>query len=308
MRPEKKASDLMIVMYHYVRDLGRTPFSKIHAIGTDEFARHLDKLAKDYAVISIADVRAAIKNNLSLQHNSCVLSFDDGLKDHYRNVFPILKKHKISGAFFPITATLDGKVSNVHKIQFLLAKLGSEMMISKFNEFLKSQPKPVQEKFIIGNKEKLDPRYTADDIPTTNLKIILQLFPENLKTEFLENIFRKFLGDEEEFARTLYLSEAEIGEMSDAGMIIGSHTHTHRRLDILPEDEVRAELNISREILEKITKKPVDILSYPYGNYNGETVAILKNLGYTIALDKDGGINRNIANRYALKRVDSNTI
>ena len=62
--------------------------------------------------------------NITPKKPSVVLTFDDGYKCHYDIVYPILKKEKISGAFYPTKFTLEQKgLLSVNKIHLLLAKL-----------------------------------------------------------------------------------------------------------------------------------------------------------------------------------------
>ena len=46
---------------------------------------------------------AAVKNGKQLSHNSLLLTFDDGYKDHFEFVLPILEEFGIQGSFFPPT-------------------------------------------------------------------------------------------------------------------------------------------------------------------------------------------------------------
>ncbi|MCW1849464.1 hypothetical protein OLQ86_06455 [Campylobacter jejuni] len=65
-----------------------------------------------------------------------LLSFDDGLKDHYDFVFPKLLEHKIFGLFFIPTQILSRKKAlDVHRIHYLLGKWGGGInkIYFKFN-------------------------------------------------------------------------------------------------------------------------------------------------------------------------------
>ena len=58
---------------------------------------------------------------------------------------------------------------------------------------------------------------------------------------------------------------AEIREMSDAGVSIGSHAVSHLDLTTLPDDALVAELRQSRKALEDRLGKPVPHFAPPYG-------------------------------------------
>lgn len=295
---------LTIIMYHYVRDTEKTVFPQIKALPVARFKEQVERLAKEYTFVSLADVAQGEK----LPHNACIVSFDDGLKEHYTTVFPILKKKKIRGAFFPITCSFDGRVADVHKIHFLLAKTGTEVLVEKFHQFLKNYSLDIQNKYFISAKEKIDSRYRFDDILTANLKVRLNTLPDELRESFLKSAFALIIGDESKFAEQLYLSKREIKEMADDGMTIGSHTVTHRRLDTLSAVEQHHELKASKEQLEAVLGKPVASLSYPYGSHTDATLEIMQELGYSIALGTEVGVNEGKLDLFALKRLNANDI
>jgi peptidoglycan/xylan/chitin deacetylase (PgdA/CDA1 family) len=64
---------------------------------------------------------------------------------------------------------------------------------------------------------------------------------------------------------------------------MGCHTHTHPHLHQLTKAEVQHELNTSLDILRNITNQPIRYFSYPYGEYNEETVELVKQAGFEYA-------------------------
>jgi peptidoglycan/xylan/chitin deacetylase (PgdA/CDA1 family) len=82
-------------------------------------------------------------------------------------------------------------------------------------------------------------------------------------------------------ARTL--TEAELGELVDAGHRLGSHTRSHRSLPSLDHDELVAELTDSRRQLQAWTSHPVDILAYPSGHHDPTVRAAATDAGYRAA-------------------------
>jgi peptidoglycan/xylan/chitin deacetylase (PgdA/CDA1 family) len=64
---------------------------------------------------------------------------------------------------------------------------------------------------------------------------------------------------------------------------IGAHTLTHPSLPALGSEEQRAEIAGSRERLEELTGRPLESFAYPYGDYDGATVRLVKRSGFRTA-------------------------
>ena len=63
-------------------------------------------------------------------------------------------------------------------------------------------------------------------------------------------------------------------------MTIGSHGLYHSRLSKIDTAQAKYELERSREELEEITGRKVDLLAFPYGDYNAYVVELCKLAGY----------------------------
>ncbi len=85
-----------------------------------------------------------------------------------------------------------------------------------------------------------------------------------------------------------HLTKEQIKEMSESGLVhFGSHTVSHRRLDMLTEYQLQQELLNSKEIIEDITGKEVTALAYPNGIYTEKAQQIATALGYRYAYTTD---------------------
>ena len=104
-------------MYHYVQNIEKERFPNLHARSNLEFDTQIDYLDENFQIVPAVD--------LTFQSNKkIVLTFDDGLKDHYKNVFPRLIKKNLVGQFFVSSAPLlRSIVLDVHKIHLLLVIL-----------------------------------------------------------------------------------------------------------------------------------------------------------------------------------------
>lgn len=79
------------------------------------------------------------------------------------------------------------------------------------------------------------------------------------------------------------MSPEQIRSLPPEFFTIGSHTHTHRHLTELSNQEVEFELTHSKTLLEKCIDRPVTQIAFPYGSYSGQIVAAAGHAGYTRA-------------------------
>ncbi len=230
MKECKINAECSMVMYHYVRNMHETQYPKIQGLLLHKFISQLNYIEKNYKVISMEQYSDFLQSGKEIPENSCILTFDDGLMDHYTNVFPVLKKRGISGVFFPITQTLtDFVVPSAHKNHFLLVTQGTKTVAGEFNRILKAEYPELVEQFVVHDRFKKEERYRWDDNLTANLKSSIASMHLTPKVDILNRIFSVYFPDEKEFCKELFLGWNELKEMEEAGMHIGSHTHTLTR-------------------------------------------------------------------------------
>lgn len=100
-----------------------------------------------------------------------------------------------------------------------------------------------------------------------------------------------------------YLTWEQLQEMEQSGVTVQSHTLNHRKLEELPDDEIRAELLNSKLILEENLGHAVEFLAYPTGTYNLHIAGIARDCGYKGAFTiKYGNVDLG-SNLFALERV-----
>lgn len=304
-----------IVMYHYVRNMHETDYPEIKGLLVDKFRKQIDYLMENYHIIRLDDYVKFLKGEGDIPENSCILTFDDGLKDHYENVFPILKEKGISGSFFvPTKPLVDHSVLPVQKVQFLLAKLGTEKLSDMFNDILRSRYPSLAEKHFIDDikyPERVEGGWYDewDTTLTSNLKYCLASLDWKIKDEIVDKVFSEVFDDEEKFSKSLYLNWGEIKEMMAAGMSFGTHSHSHPDLSKLNEQDQLHELRKSKEIMEQNLGVKINLCSYPYGIPSDKAVDSLKELGYKGALIYTGGkLNEGNVDLFNISRFDTNEI
>jgi len=71
----------------------------------------------------------------------------------------------------------------------------------------------------------------------------------------------------------------KIKEIDEAGITIGTHSNTHPKMSTLSEAQIRKELTISSELIEKVTNKKVKYFRPPFGDYNDTLISTASSLG-----------------------------
>ena len=304
-------NNIYVIMYHYVRDIKKSKFPNLKALDIKDFEKQISYFKDKFNILNQDSFLDVIDNNKIPKKKSILLTFDDGYIDHYKYVFPILRKNNISGIFYPPAQIIkNNKVLDVNKIHFILEKEEDrDKILKKIDTLLKKfSRKSISD--IALNNINLESRY--DDRKTTFIKQLLQNFflPEKIKEKILNLIFEETLNtDEKSFARKLYLNKEQIHEMSKNQMSFGLHGYNHLRLEHLSVKKQCYEIENSIKYFEKIgiSKKNISFC-YPYGSYNKDSLSLLKKNKIKFALTtKLGSINRlNISNNLEIPRYNTN--
>lgn len=77
-----------------------------------------------------------------------------------------------------------------------------------------------------------------------------------------------------------HLDKSQIAELAAIGCEFGTHSHRHLDLTRLDEKTIRSELLGSKEVLENITGRTINMMSYPFGKYNDNVLTLVKDAGY----------------------------
>ncbi len=106
-----------------------------------------------------------------------------------------------------------------------------------------------------------------------------------------------------------FVTTAQVLDMQASGHEIGAHTQTHASLSTVPTTQMTAEIVNSKSDLIGAGVSPVNVLVYPYGDYNAAVEQTTRSAGYIGARSVDRGYNTKITDKYALKvqQVDLNT-
>lgn len=303
------AFNLLIINYHYIRKV--LPARGIYNITPDNFIEQLDAIHKNgYQFISLHDLNMSINSNSirNLKNKSCLITFDDGLKESYEVGLGILDKMGVPAAFYAPSIIINSdKVIDVHKFHYIQGALTS-------NEILDLIPAEFSIKLRKIDKKIILDQYVWDDYLTAKLKYLINFI---LTPEENLNLFKIFFDrvsvKESELAENLYMSKQQLINLANRGFL-GSHAVSHIPLASLPMQELNFEIYNSKNNLSRLTGSQIDSISYPYGGssaVNEEVFRSAKNNFYVSGMTMLRGLNFEediLFGPLKLKRFDTNDI
>ena len=307
-------NNLIIVMYHYVRDLGNSRYPNIKGLDISLFEEQINFFRKYHNIITIEEVIYSIDSGITIPDKSILLTFDDGYLDHYNNVFPILDKYKIQGSFYVASkAITEHTVLDINKIHFILASVEDKLnLVNDLKELVKFYQREYQLEDFDYYYKKLAQASRMDTKEVIFIKLLLQVeLVEELRINIVDTLFEKYIGmSENAFSRELYMNEEQLKHMLRSGHHIGNHGYNHYWWNSLNKEEMSKELDLSINFLEKLG---VDINNwtacYPYGSYDNQSIEMLRKRGCKLAVTTEVDIaTTNKNTRFIMPRLDTNDI
>ena len=303
-------NECKIIMYHYVRPLKNNKYSEIKGLEITDFKKQIKFFREKFGFENANFLFNEISSE-NVSKTPVILTFDDGFKDHFKHVYPILKQEKIQGLFFPSSKPiLDHIVLDVHKIHFILASENNkskiideifEKILFYQKDFELESPSVYWDKLAISN------RFDSGDV--IFIKRILQReLPFEVRTNITNYLFEKYVStNEAEFSKELYLSLDEIDEMKENGMYFSSQCYSHEWLSYLSEQDLNLELQKSMDFCQRINPNGKQTLCYPYGDYNEFVINEAKKTGFLAGFTTNPD-NAKITqeNMFTLPRFDTN--
>ncbi len=295
------------IMYHYVReDVETLPhFKHLHI---DDFEQQLDFFGKEYGFVKKEEFLASFKTGMVPE--GVVLTFDDGVADHYKFVYPALKKRNLWGIFYVPTKNFSGQILDVHRIHLLLGGFDAEVLTNSLNKLV-----TLEMLTDIGRKEFTGDTYKSQSNSEATLafkRTLNYTIGYEYRSQILDTLMFDFFGPDKKF-HDFYASPEMLREMALNDMIIGSHSRNHFVMSKLSEAEQSDEIKGSFLELEQVISDPkVKTFCYPYGgfhSFNETTEKILTEQGCLFSFNVEARdiSNEDILGRpQALPRYDCN--
>ncbi|MFO7868924.1 MAG: polysaccharide deacetylase family protein [Bacteroidales bacterium] len=242
---------LMLPFYHTISEQRLPHISNLYTLKTiHQFKQDLEYICTYYQPISIEELRDIVYYEKKITKPIFHLSFDDGLKELYTDIAPILEKKGIPATFFINTDFIDNKA--------LFYRYKVSLIIEEISQ----------------NKASLSALSTYFGIHTNKLNSIKQrllAYKYNNITE-IEKI-ALFLGlDFTEYLQKHkpYLSKNQTKELLTRGFSIGSHSMNHPHFKDIDTHEKKRQIHGSFNYLEKKLDIHSYYFSYPFSDESVE--------------------------------------
>jgi peptidoglycan/xylan/chitin deacetylase (PgdA/CDA1 family) len=275
----------------------------------DDCRSQVGDLSTQFEMASIESAMDFLSGEYRPRRDLCLLTFDDGLKEHYNDVTPILAEKRIRAVFFLITGCLEEKkMAAVHMNHFLMAAMDFEEYA---DAFFRKVVAMCPDAFAPLNVDtaRAAQTYPWDSPEVARFKYLFNFgMDPDLRDRAVREMFTQHIANEAEFAESLYLTWDEARKMQKAGMAMGGHTHQHKPLANLPARELLWDLETCHKLLtQKLLPQSVWSFSYPYGkkdSFHLRAVRKLQQLGYQCAFSTEVSDNRRGADKFTIGRTD----
>ncbi len=247
----KQTHKKLIVTYHNV--LPETELSKFFTsnvdVTEDTFEFHIKSLLEKFIIQPANEINNPDKRGI-------FLSFDDGMLNNINIVEPILKKYGITAMFGICSGLGKNDIEFIWRDQIFL--------------MLKSL---LCKKFIVPD----NPTLSGIEINEDNLNKTAASLTEHIQANNMMNFVYEYLSEvlsmnnivlkRGMFSALRYspMNIMDVKYLKSNGHFIASHSHSHRKLSMLSDVEIKKELKISKDYFSKELGS-CNALVYPYGS------------------------------------------
>ena len=285
----------LILMYHRILPSDQVkPLTQAGMyVDPETFEMQIRYLKQYFQVASLSEKFSTIQaaRNSRSTRPVCILTFDDGWRDFYEFAYPVLKRNQVPATVFLPTGYVGTNDSFwTDRLAWILK-----------NEIPLARPEkpgnPLLER-IAGIRGGYEERLEA--------AIHILKTRDDQEIEEVLTALKVRMGIGASPNQRVFLNWEEVREMRGSGLVsFGSHTHNHRILVHLKEEEVRKELALSMKILlhERAVDPSFIPFCYPNGDFNQRIACMVQEAGYNAAVSTGKGWNDGDTSPFELKRV-----
>ncbi len=260
-----RGNDVRILAYHRVLDVAdedRFDFDlALVSASVERFGDQMRHVRRYYRPIRIEEWLDAARRRRALPRRCVIVTFDDGYDDNYHHAFPILRDLDMSALFFVSTGHIDDGLPFAY--DWLV-----HMILTTRHDRLQAPEIGIEQALPAGRKD----RRALAALALGRIKWL---------TAAAQSALISRLEGQWQMPRTTRhidcqpMTWAQLRDMRDGGMEIGSHGVSHRMLAKLPPGEIREEIVQSKARLDAELGPVATTLSYPVGNIDAWNTTVI---------------------------------
>ena len=271
---------LLVVMYHGITENYYNPpiWTQLPVCF---FRDQLEYLDRHYSIVTLSDVIAAVRGEITLPKNAALITFDDGLKNNFTVAFPILREMGLPAAIFLTVDYIATRNLLWFDELYLLMKEAAECGIQLHLPYGKPQERLMCEKF--GD--------SCEDYIET-----LKHAGKEYRLEVMGKLHQEFPFDKEKWLADFGLLDWDnIRDMQRSGLIdFGVHTASHCILSELAKYEWEEEIVSPKKKLESFLGTEISTFCFPNGrpnvDFSSEHLEYLQKVGYKCAFSTEDSL------------------
>ena len=230
-----------------------------HAIGpqdtpAEQFAWQLRFLRDEFEVVDLHTLVGRLAEG-RCTGNEIALTFDDGVRNHYTQAWPLLAEHRVPATFFVCPGLVDSGrwIWNMEmRVRLRLLDDAGRMKLALSMKAVGSQVER-----IIARAKQLEPE------------------PRHEFEQHVREQTRAFEPDASLLDRYAPLSWEQMRAMDPALATFGSHSMSHPILTTLTRPARLAEITESRGRIEQMLGREADLFCYPNGSHDEPLVRMV---------------------------------
>ena len=227
----------------------------------------------------------------TLPARAAIISFDDGYRDNHDVALPLLKRHRMTAAFFVATGYLgDGVQFNDRLTEAVRAHQGDSFDAAWLG---------------LGTLPTGD---LADRLRTLHrLREGIKYLPPTERNAALERIEAACGVPASRSARDrIMMTPEEVQALAAAGMEIGGHTVMHPILKSVDDDKAFEEISVGRDALASLLPQAPRLFAYPNGklgtDFDPRHAEMARRAGFSYAFSTQRGAADARSDRMMLPR------
>lgn len=244
---------LVVPYYHMVSDEFVPHVSTLYRFRTTaEFAADVEYLLRHFQPVGLQDIVDHLSGLRRLRRRCFHLTFDDGFREMYDVVAPILLRAGAPATFFLNTAFLDGGgIAHYNALGVLLGRI-------------ESRKPPISPKQLSALKPLLPPADAKGDSSLRRRVLSLRQAQRDVVRRLADLLDVDIAGYIQD--RRPYLSSEQVTYLLRKGFTIGAHSHDHSRYTELSLDEQVQQTRTSIEFLERRFGIRPKSFAFPYSD------------------------------------------